>query len=42
MNADIDTNEDIEQEDSEEGANLDGHLFEDGDIFDEEDDDGYE
>jgi hypothetical protein len=40
--ADIGTNEDIEQEGSEEGANLDCHLFEDGDISDEEDDDGYE
>ena len=39
---DIDANEDMDQDESEEGVNQDCHLFEDGDSSGEEDDDGYE
>ncbi len=39
---DVDTNEDMDQDESEEGENQDCHLFENGDSSGEEDDDGYE
>ena len=39
---DIDINEDMDQDESEEGVNRDFHLFEDGDSSGEEDDEGYE
>ncbi len=39
--SDIDINEDMDQDESEEGVNRDCHLFEDGDSSGEEDE-GYE